>query len=163
MPYDRAIHHRRSIRLRGYDDAQAGAYFVIITAQARECLFGTVTADGETMLDDAGRMVQRWWPELNTKLPQVITGQYVVMPNHFHGIVVIVAAPPVGADLCVGPGSRVGLGPCVDPGPRAGAYATSDADMRDVQGQGLNRIRTYIVGNSGYWATDEENPAGVKP
>lgn len=51
-------------------------------------------------LNEAGRMVKKWWAELNRKFPNVQTDEYIVMPNHFHGIIVIT---PVGADLCVCP------------------------------------------------------------
>lgn len=95
MPYDPQKHHRRSIRLRGYDYAQAGAYFVTIVTQHRLCMFGEVV-DGETRLNEAGRMVEKWWLELNRKFPNVDTDEYVVMPNHFHGIVVL-GAPAVRA------------------------------------------------------------------
>ena len=70
MPYDPARHHRRSIRLRGYDYARAGAYFVTIVMQGRECLLGNV-AEGEMALNDAGRMIEKWWRELNRKFPSV--------------------------------------------------------------------------------------------
>ena len=91
MQYDHDRHHRRSIRLEGYDYAQPGAYFVTICTQGRTCMFGDV-AEGEMVLNDAGCMVQRWWSELPQKFPLVKTDEHVVMPNHFHGIIVIVGA-----------------------------------------------------------------------
>ncbi len=100
MNYDPDKHHRRSIRMRGYDYAQEGVYFVTVCAQDRQCLFGEIV-DGEIRLNDAGRMIERWWFELNHKFPTVETDEFVVTPNHFHGIVVI-ADVTVGADLCVG-------------------------------------------------------------
>ena len=95
---------RRSLRLRDYDYSQAGAYFVTVCAQNRECLFGDIV-NREMALNDAGRMVERWWCELKNKFPQSETDEYRVMPNHFHGIIMI-----VGADLCVRP-----VQPCVRP------------------------------------------------
>ena len=95
-------HHRRSIRLRGYDYSQAGAYFVTICTQDRACLFGDLV-DGEMRLNDAGRMVEQWWCEINRKFPWVETDEHIIMPNHFHGIIVINAPTPVGADLRVRP------------------------------------------------------------
>ena len=62
MTYDPNQHHRRSIRLRGYDYAQPGAYFVTICTQDRNALFGG-SAGGALRLNDAGRMVERWWDE----------------------------------------------------------------------------------------------------
>ena len=88
MTYDPAQHRRRSIRLKGFDYAQPGAYFVTIVTQGRECLFGDVM-DGQMCLNDAGRMVERWWRELGNKYPRVIPDACVVMPNHFHGTVMI--------------------------------------------------------------------------
>ena len=128
MRYDPERHHRRSIRLRGYDYRAAGAYFITIVVQDRACLFGEVV-EGAMCLNDAGRMVERWWLELNRRFPHVLTDAYVVMPNHFHGIVVIHSPPPdttappdVGADLRVCPNTRV----CPDSG---GAHDVG-ADLR---------------------------------
>ncbi len=91
MPYDPSKHHRRSIRLRGYDYSQAGAYFVTICALNRECLFGEVI-DGELHLNPFGMIVQRWWNELPNYDEPVRLGEFVVMPNHLHGIIVITDA-----------------------------------------------------------------------
>ena len=98
--------HRRSIRLRGYDYANSGAYFVTIVTQSRACLFGKIV-NAETWLNDAGSVIERWWFELSNKFRTVETDDFVIMPNHFHGIVVI----PVGADLCVGPLTDLRVGP----------------------------------------------------
>ena len=88
MTCDPERHHRRSIRLRGYDYAQAGAYFVTACIQERAHLLGEV-ASNEVRLSDAGQMVERWWQELEHKFPGVETDAFVVMPNHVHGIIVI--------------------------------------------------------------------------
>jgi hypothetical protein len=99
MAYDSSKHRRHSIRLRGYDYSQAGAYFVTVCTQNRQCLFGEI-ADGEMRLNDAGQMIERWWYELMNKFPESETDEHIVMPNHFHGIVIT-----VGADLRVCPES----------------------------------------------------------
>jgi putative transposase len=104
MKYDPKKHHRRSIRLKSYDYTQMGVYFITVVTKDRECLFGEVT-DGETRLNDAGKAIERWWVELNRKFTMVETDQFVVMPNHFHGIIAI-ADVRVGADLRVGPASN---------------------------------------------------------
>ena len=91
--------NRRSIRLHGYDYSQAGAYFVTICTQNRMCLFGGII-DGEMNLNDAGQMVVKWYQELENKFKDILCDEYIVMPNHFHGVVVNV----VGADLRVCPG-----------------------------------------------------------
>ena len=97
-------HRRRSRRLSGYDYAQAGVYFITVCAQVRVCIFGEVV-DGEIRLNDAGRMVERWWRELEKKFPNATADTHVVMPNHFHAIIILSdrnpPSPDVGADLCV--------------------------------------------------------------
>ncbi len=97
----------------------AGAYSVTICAQDRHCLFGDVT-HGEMKWNDAGRMVEKWWLELTNKFPSVETDEYVVMPNHLHGILTI-----VGADLCVRPDPNPIHPNSVGPGlmePKEGAH-----------------------------------------
>jgi len=90
-------HHRRSIRLQDYDYAQNGAYFVTICTQDRANRFGEI-AEGEMVLNSAGKMIEKWWYELGRKFPEIDLDAFVIMPNHVHGVIVI-----VGADLCVCP------------------------------------------------------------
>ena len=94
-------HRRRSVRLREYDYAERGAYFVTIVTQDRSCLFGEIINDA-MQLSGAGVAIQRWWFELKNKFATVETDEFVIMPNHLHGIVVITDTI-VGADLRVGP------------------------------------------------------------
>ena len=98
MPYDPKIHHRKSIRLRGYDYSAPGRYFVTICVQEKACLFGGIVGD-QIELNDYGRIVETVWSELPSHFPLVELDQFVVMPNHFHAIVVIVdpRAKRVGA------------------------------------------------------------------
>ncbi|MCD4825639.1 MAG: hypothetical protein K8S55_13675 [Phycisphaerae bacterium] len=110
MPYDNKRHHRRSIRLKGYDYSQAGAYFVTICTQDRECLFGEIV-DGKMVLNDAGRMICRWYSELKNKYPDIRCDEFVCMPNHTH-FVIINAGGNVRADR---PGVRPGVRPDVQP------------------------------------------------
>jgi len=86
--YNPDIHHRHSIRLREYDYSNAGAYFVTVCTQNRECLFGKIV-DGKVILNDAGRMVESIWNELDQHYKGIETDESVVMPNHFHGIIVL--------------------------------------------------------------------------
>jgi REP element-mobilizing transposase RayT len=97
MTYDPARHHRRSIRLRGYDYTQAGAYFVTLCAQGRECLFGTITA-GETILNELGQIVQEEWKRSSEIRREIELDEFVVMPNHMHGIIWILESDDVRAD-----------------------------------------------------------------
>ena len=94
--YNPKIHHRKSIRLKGYDYSQAGFYFVTICCQHRACLFGGIV-DGAMILNDAGKMVINEWLKLKKRFKNIELQEYVVMPNHFHGIVEIVGATLVVA------------------------------------------------------------------
>ena len=94
---------RRSIRLKGYDYSSAGAYFVTVCTKDRRCLFGEVV-DGQMMLDEAGKMVAKWYCKLSEKFADIECDEHVVMPNHIHAIVQNVGES-VGADLRVCPGA----------------------------------------------------------
>ena len=85
MRFDPDVHHRRSIRLQGYDYAQAGAYFVTICTQGRECLFGDIV-NGEIRLNNLGHVVAESWQWLAIRYRHVELDEWIVMPNHFHGI-----------------------------------------------------------------------------
>jgi len=89
MKYNPNIHNRRSIRLKGYDYSQAGAYFVTICTQNRKYMFGHVV-DGEMVLNDAGRMVQTVWDEIPKFYHGIEIDEFVIMPDHVHGIIVLV-------------------------------------------------------------------------
>ena len=85
MKYNPDMHHRRSIRLKHYDYSQSSAYFVTICTQNKTCFFGDVV-DGEMRLSDAGDMTLQVWNELPFYYPNVTLDEFVVMPNHVHGI-----------------------------------------------------------------------------
>ena len=86
-PFDSA-QGRRSIRLKGYDYSQAGAYYVTIVTWHREFLFGDVV-NGEMKLNKVGKIVEWEWLELPKRLSYIELVTHVVMPNHFHGILYI--------------------------------------------------------------------------
>jgi REP-associated tyrosine transposase len=89
VKFDPQKHHRPSIRLKGYDYASAGGYFVTIVAWQRDFLFGEIV-DQEMRLNHYGEIVQKWWEEIPVHFPNVETGAFVIMPNHVHGIIFIV-------------------------------------------------------------------------
>lgn len=86
-PYQNKI-GRRSIRLKGYDYSTPGMYFVTVCTQKRLCLFGDVF-NGKMHLNDAGKMVHTAWNQLSVVFPGVVIDEFVVMPNHIHGIIVL--------------------------------------------------------------------------
>jgi putative transposase len=87
--YNPNIHHRRSIRLSSYDYAQAGAYFVTLCAHRRECLFGNIDNDA-MVLNEYGEIVREEWLKSSEIRSEILLGEYIIMPNHFHAIVYIV-------------------------------------------------------------------------
>ena len=88
MSYDPIHHHRRSTRLLGYDYTQAGLYFVTVVTWQRECLLGEIEA-AEVMLSPVGQVAHREWKRLRSRFPGLEVDEFVIMPNHIHGIVVI--------------------------------------------------------------------------
>jgi hypothetical protein len=124
MAYDPQRHHRRSIRLKGYDYTQPGAYFITICTHGRECLFGEII-DGEMHLNEAGQIVVQSWQDLPNHVPNVQLDAFVVMPNHVHGIIIITDhAGGIGAGLKP---ARTTMGPgfAADPGSAGGVGSTA--------------------------------------
>ncbi len=79
---------RRSIRLRGYDYSQDGLYFITICTYNREPIFGRI-ANGKMQLNDAGIIARDAWLDTARIRPNVVLGDFVVMPNHFHAVFAI--------------------------------------------------------------------------
>ncbi len=180
-------HHRRSIRLQGYDYTQPGAYFITICTQDRACLFGEVM-DGEMRLNDAGQMVHVEWESLPKRFPRVALDAFVIMPNHLHGIIVITDHPVNCAGLVPAQNNRTTtnrattrVAPTV--GDIVGAFKSRTTVLYThgvKQRRGppfagrlwqrnyyeyiirdhrfLNRIREYILQNPLQWELDGENP-----
>jgi putative transposase len=85
--YDPEIHHRRSVRLRGYDYSEAGAYFVTICTREKQHLFGEIR-DKEMYLNERGQIAYDQWEELTNRWKHIELGAFQVMPNHMHGIII---------------------------------------------------------------------------
>jgi putative transposase len=98
MKFEPETAHRKSIRLKGYDYSQAGGYYVTIVAFGRECLFGEL-ADGEMVANPLGKIVrEEWFRSANVRKEiRLFEDDFVLMPNHVHGLVWI-DANAVGAD-----------------------------------------------------------------
>ena len=190
MSYNPEKHHRRSIRARGYDYSSPGYYFVNACTQHRECFYGEVVGT-EMQLNDAGRMVEHWWQRLAGKFVQVDLDEHITMPNHLHGIIVIVdrhTRAPMYAPSCDGsdaaslPRKRVPLGEIVQwfktmttnefiRGVKESGWPRFDRKLwqRDYfehvirDEKSLNNIRRYIRANPLMWPFDRDNPESVQP
>ena len=86
--YNPNIHHRHSIRLKGYDYSQEGMYFITICVQNHRCLLGRII-NGEMILNKYGQIVYNEWKRTPDVRPNIQLDAFVVMPNHIHGIIVI--------------------------------------------------------------------------
>jgi putative transposase len=185
MTYDPKKHHRRSIRLRGHDYAGGGGYFITICAQDKKCLFGRVV-EGEMILNEAGQTIQRVWEDLPHRFPTVVLDVFQLMPNHFHGILVI---PGAGLEQALALATGA---PVIQPGPKAAGTASRTPTMAGVVGafksiatievnrfqscigrrllqenfyehiirsvDSLEKIRAYIRQKPVRWFEDPENP-----
>ena len=88
-PQTHTFHHRRSIRLKGYDYSADGLYFITICTKERNHYFGRVI-DGKMVLNERGQIVKNeWLNTINVRKDEVILHEYIVMPNHFHAIIEI--------------------------------------------------------------------------
>ena len=178
--YDPNNHHRRSIRLPFYDYSQEGWYFVTMCALGHKCLFGKFE-NGNIELYRFGRVVNRCWKWLAEQYDYVNLDEYVVMPNHMHGIIIIRRSGSCIYDSGEG-GSRTAptedTRKCKPLSRLVGAFKTVSTKqiniIRNTPGRKLwqrnyyehvirdedelNHIRQYIAENPTNWRTDEENP-----
>jgi len=103
MTFDPEKHHRRSIRLRNYDYSQPGAYFVTICTYQKQSWFGEIK-NGQIYLNQLGKIVADEWLKTCKIRPNFKLDEWVIMPNHFHGIVII--NDYSGDDQSLGAGNR---------------------------------------------------------
>ncbi len=103
MTFDPEKHHRRSIRLRNYDYSQPGAYFVTICTYQKQSWFGEIK-NGQIYLNQLGKIVADEWLKTCKIRPNFQLDEWVIMPNHFHGIVII--NDYSGDDQSLGAGNR---------------------------------------------------------
>ena len=171
--------HRRSIRLKGYDYSAKGAYFVTVCALSRKLLFGNIES-GEMRINKIGEIVQRFWKEIPQHFPHVKLDEYVIMPNHIHGILVIedgiVGAnnySPSKVGLSKGTSKTIGS---VIRGFKIGVtkWMRQHTKIEHIWQRNfyehvirnedeLNLVREYIQNNPKQWEMDRENPDAVDP
>ena len=98
MMYNSEKQRRRSLRLKGYNYTQEGAYFVTICTHNRKCIFGDIV-DGQLRLNEFGRLAETEWLITENIRENVEMDEYIIMPNHMHGKSIILSA--VGARCIV--------------------------------------------------------------
>lgn len=171
MKYNPKIHNRRSIRLRGYDYIQAGAYFITICCQDRKCRFGKIEND-KMILNEYGTIAYNEWIKLPERFLNNELDVFQIMPNHLHGIIVL---NDVGATLAVAHDAVAHDAVMIQ---RAGAYKSLVANKcleifkskNEIMGklwqrnyhehiirneQSYQTISDYIINNPAKWNDDK--------
>ena len=191
MKYDPNKHHRRSIRLKEYDYSQSGAYFITLCAFNRECLFGNIV-DVKMRLSPIGKIALRCWQEIPRHAPHVQLDEFVIMPNHIHGILMwfdnesfgrgVQLNAPTGATVSQQHApTRTTISPPTNTlSVIVRTYKAAVTTLSRQNGHGyfrwqrnyyehiirserdMNTIRQYIVNNPLQWSLDEENPDHIK-
>ena len=174
--YDPQIHHRCSTRLKNYDYASNGYYFITVCIHDKECLFGEIRRGTACCaLNEYGNIVNDEWIKSGYKRNEIELDEFVIMPNHMHGVIII---NDLGTDLGTArraPTEQFGL-PVSGSLPtivRAFKSASTKRinELRNSSGQklwqrnyyehiirddkDLNRIRKYIKDNPVKWEEDE--------
>ena len=167
------MRERKLNRLSGYDYSTAGSYFITICIKNRECLFGEIL-DGEMKLNESGKIADEQWKWLFQQYNYIRMDEYVIMPNHFHGIIHIVVGN--GNIDNVGNGRDRSLRQKIKPIPELiGAFKTTSSKLIHRNGntefhwqksyhdriirneRELYRIQKYISNNPKNWNRDKEN------
>ena len=143
MKYDPAKHHRRSIRLKGYDYTSPGAYFVTICTHQRRCLFGDIV-DGTMKLSRIGLFVQACWQRLPHHCSNVSLDEFIVMPNHIHGILFLGSSSP--SDIALGQGilesrKKVQLNATSRQAPKSGSLGAIVRSFKSVTSRKIGQFR----------------------
>ena len=184
MKYDPDKHHRRSIRLPGYDYSQTGAYFVTICAYQRQCLFGDVV-DGQMVLNQYGAIVEKKKKKSSIIRQEIELDEWVVMPNHFHGIVIIQNSVGKNRDRIVGANGRSPLQDHASVRMKPKSLSSLMAGFKSITTKKINilrdapatplwqrnyyehiirdrdamdKIRQYIINNPVSWERDQLHP-----
>ena len=161
MRYNPEKHHRQSVRLEGYDYSRVGLYFVTVCCWQKECLFGRVVSD-TVELTEAGSLAERFWKEIPVRFPSVVLDEFVIMPNHLHGIL----------QFTMRDNEKTTLGSVMRAYKSLSAIAINRQLGRSERPvwqrnyhehlvgdeEALSNIRRYIILNPSRWDKDDENP-----
>jgi REP element-mobilizing transposase RayT len=177
MAYNPKKHHRRSIRLSGYDYTQPGAYYITICTYKRQCWFGDVM-NGKVHYNHLGYIAYSFWQALPRRFSHIELDVFVVMPNHLHGILIICdrvnqiqandlpkkeqfGKPVAGSIPTVIRSFKAAVTKLINlmrktlnPPVWQSNYYESIIRVET----GLDNVRQYIINNPRQWEMDEENP-----
>ena len=160
MRYNHNQKLRKSIRLKEFDYASPGAYFITICVFQRECILGEIE-NGKMVLSSAGKRTLEIWEGLPLRFPTVELDAFVIMPNHVHGILCLTTDNPETVTISVvlrafkslsARAIHKELGRAERPAWQRGFW---DHNRDEIE---LERIRNYIDNNPQSWLEDQENP-----
>ena len=174
-----------STRLKNWDYSQEGAYFITICTQNMTCFFGDIK-NGKMKLNEIGEIAHKYWQEIPNHFPNTILDEFVIMPNHVHGILIIakkIASPNVETpNLGVSTERNTNhkpewkpnsLGSIINQYKRICTIESRSINPnftwqpryydRIIRNKNeLNRIREYIINNPLKWELDRNNPNNLK-
>jgi putative transposase len=157
MVYNPDIHHRRSIRLVGYDYSRSGAYFITICTHHRECIFGEIV-DRAMNYNELGNIALSHWHNLATHHPNIEIDESIVMPNHLHGIIIVHESSKPISEIIRGfkTFSARQINRSLD---RKGCPLWQRNYYEHIirNEDELNNIRQYILNNPTNWQEDKNN------
>lgn len=180
------IYYRRSVRLKGYDYSSPGAYFVTLVTFRREALFGEIL-DGEMYLNPLGKLVKKCWQAISIHFLLARLDEFVMMPNHLHGIIFLSKGEASADDTFVFPTTPqpADASPLQPIGTKHGSLGAIIQNFKSISTRfanslyfnpgsilwqrnyfehiirnerELNDIRKYIQANPVLWENDKENP-----
>ena len=187
MNYNPDIHHRRSIRIKGYDYSQEGAYYFTICSHQKQCLLGEII-NGIMQPNIAGATVAAVWHNLPRHFPFLELDAFIIMPNHVHGIIVIAEQQNnINNNQLLT--AQTNFQTSLPNGTKAGSLGAILQNFKSVSTRQVNRItrnsgtiwqrnyyeqiirdeqaynniRRYIIENPLTWEDDEENITKFKP
>jgi len=178
-------HHRRSIRLKNYDYSNTGAYFITVCAYNRECLFGNMQT-GKIVLNQFGQIISNKWNQIPKHFLNVQLDEFIIMPNHLHGIIIIVGAKHLTKEFSKNLQYRQkNASPLHLNGTKPGSLSAIMQNFQSVttrkinqirktpgsklwqrnffehiirDEKELNQVREYVINNPLEWELDKENP-----
>jgi putative transposase len=173
MKYNPEKHHRRSIRLKGYDYTQSGWYFITICTHQKSCLFSAI-ANRQLILNQFGYVASECWQAIPKHFSGVELDEFIIMPNHIHGILIMInnrqgltISKPYQGEF----GKPISGSISTIVGSFKSVVSKQVNILRNVKGasvwqrnyyehiirddESLNRIRNYIINNPLAWKNDK--------
>ena len=161
--------HRKQLRLHGYDYAFPGAYFVTICSAGKRPVLGSVSGK-RIVLSPAGEIVRSEWIALAERFPRTLLDEFVIMPNHFHGVLAFVgaaggASPSPTLFEVIGAFKSISTIKVNRLLRRRGVALWQRSYYEHIvrTGEDLKKIQRYIYENPLMWSLDPENPNCKSP